>query len=332
MRASSLSAPAAHHQQQPLPLTARWRPPLSDRPRLGRSRLCRLSLLSSRPPPPPPHLQPQRLLLLPPPHAKGLRLGIGNSPSSPRKRMSDYLLEEGLASGDPTLLEAASAPPTPRDLLPRPLPPGPKKASVGAVLQFLGQLALEDSSLRWRLVTAALLVVASKATGIAGPLHLKDAVDALATEAAKSSSSTIAASSSTFALPSLSSALASRPATLHALLLFTLSRMLSALARELKGPLFAPVAASAARRVAHGTYRRVLALELDYHVRRRSGATARVLERGSRAVAMVFRAVAVRTKMIVCFEPEVVENVSKKKSLTLSSSSSLPQKQQPTSR
>lgn len=198
-------------------------------------------------------------------------------------------------------------------------------------MQFLGQLALEDSSLRWRLVTAALLVVASKATGIAAPLYLKDAVDALATEAAKSSS-TIAASSYAFALPSLSSALASRPVTLHALLLFTLSRLLSALARELKGPLFAPVAASAARRVAHGTYRRVLALELDYHVRRRSGATARVLERGSRAVAMVFRAVAVSRKMIVCFEPEVVENVSKKKSLTLSSSSSLPQKQQPTSR
>ena len=277
-RAAHLSSTSAWQQQKP-PVAARWRPPLADR-RLA----CHRRRLPLSPPPP---AQTPPLLLLPPPRAKGLRLGIGNSPSSPRKRISDHLLEEGIAAGDPTLIEAASAPPTPRELLPRPLPPAPKTASVGAVLKFLGQLALEDGSLRWRLLLAAALVIASKATGILAPLQLKDAVDALATEAIVSSSSS---SSSSF---SFASALASRPATLRALLYFTCSRLLSCLARELKGPLFAPVAASAARRVAHGTYARVLALELEYHLRRRSGATARVLERGSRAVAMVFRAVAV---------------------------------------
>lgn len=237
MRAASLSSPVSRRQQQQeLPAAVRWRPPLSDR-RLA----CR------RPPllPPPPVRRPPPLLL-PPPRAKGLRLSIGNS--SPRKRMSDYLLEEGIAAGDPTLIEAASAPPTPRELLPRPLPAAPKTASVGAVLKFLGQLALEDGSLRWRLLMAAALVIASKATGILAPLQLKDAVDALATEAVVSSSSSSATQSSL-----LASALASRPATLRALLCFTCSRLLSSLARELKGPLFAPVAASAARRVAHGT-------------------------------------------------------------------------------
>ena len=288
MRVASLIAPEARQHQQETGARRRWRPLLPDR------RCCRLSpplqaSSSSFP------LTRRRSHVT---HAKGLRLGIGNTSSSPHKRMSDYLLEEGLASGDPTLIEAASAPPTPSALLPCPLPPAPRKASVAAVLRFLGKLAMEDGSLRWRLAVAAALVVASKATGILAPLQLKDAVDALAAEAvvASSSSSPSAAATASLALlpSSFSGALAARPATLRALALFTGSRLLSALTRELKGPLFAPVAAAAARRVAHGTYARVLALELDYHVKRRSGATARVLERGSRAVAMVFRAVAVR--------------------------------------
>lgn len=301
MRASSLiaggSASAARQQQPQLQTRARWRPMMSNR--------CRLS--------PALHTSSSwnRHVVA---HAKGLRLGIGNSPNSPRKRMSDYLLEEGLASGDPTLIEAASAPPTPLQLLPRPLPPAPPKASVAAVLKFLGQLALEDNSLRWRLVVAAMLVVASKATGILAPLQLKDAVDALAAEAVVSSSSSASASASS----SLTNALASRPATLRALALFTCSRLLSALTRELKGPLFAPVAAAAARRVAHGTYAKVLALELDYHVKRRSGATARVLERGSRAVAMVFRAVAVRLFFsLLFFGAEAVVDKEKRKCFSL---------------
>ena len=228
--------PSAVRQQQ---ATARWRPTAEDR----RRRLSPpLSTFSSSSSSSPSSWSTRRRRHYVVPHAKGLRLGIGNSPNSPRKRMGDHLLEEGLASGDPTLIEAASAPPTPAELLPRPLPPAPREASVGAVLKFLGQLALEDGSLRWRLVVAAMLVVASKAAGILAPLQLKDAVDALAAEAvvASSSSSSSSFAASASASSSFASALASRPATLRALLMFTCSRLFSALARELKVSFFFP--------------------------------------------------------------------------------------------
>ena len=162
--------------------------------------------------------------------------------------------------------------------LPAPLPAAPDRASVGAALIFLWRLAAGARGVAWRLPAAAALVVASKAAGILAPLELKLAVDAVA-------------------LPGG----AGRSAALAAVARFAALRAASALAREAKGPLFAPVAQAASRRAAHGALAHVLSLDAAYHARRRTGALARVLERGARSVAVVCRAV------VWTFVPTAVE-------------------------
>jgi ABC-type transport system involved in Fe-S cluster assembly fused permease/ATPase subunit len=117
------------------------------------------------------------------------------------------------------------------------------------------------------MAAAAALTTLSKGAGVAAPLELKAAVDALAAGGA------------------------GVDAAVAAVARFTLLKVVSSVAREAKSPAFTPVAQAAARRVAYGTFAHVLALDAAYHTARRTGALARVLERGSRSVAMIFRAV-----------------------------------------
>ena len=218
--------------------------------------------------PPPRTLAPRRLTA--PRHvplAKGGRAAWGSKPV----RLED----DAVARAD----ALPSPPPTPVGLLPPPLPPPPPRASVGAVLAFLARVALRDDPvLAWRLAFAALLTTASKMAGVAAPLALKDAFDAMAAPTGPNPSAALAA----FARA-------------------TLLKVAASLAREAKAPAFTPVAQAAARRVAHGTFAHVLSLDAAYHTRRRTGALARVLERGSRSVAMVFRAV------VWTFVPTLIE-------------------------
>ena len=199
--------------------------------------------------------------------AKGGRAAWGSKPV----RLED----DAVARAD----ALPSPPPTPVGLLPPPLPPPPPRASVGAVLAFLARVALgDDPGLAWRLAVAALLTTASKVAGVAAPLALKEAVDALASPSGPNPSAALAAVARA-----------------------TLLKVAASLAREAKAPAFTPVAQAAARRVAHGTFSHVLSLDAAYHTRRRTGALARVLERGSRSVAMVFRAV------VWTFVPTLIE-------------------------
>jgi len=89
-----------------------------------------------------------------------------------------------------------------------------------------------------------------------------------------------------------------------ALLLAGLARALSGLSTEARVLAFAPVAQSAARRVALQAFQHVLRLDLAFHVDRRTGSLSRTLDRGVRSTAMVFRAV------VFTFFPTVVELVA----------------------
>lgn len=161
---------------------------------------------------------------------------------------------------------------------PAQLPPPPKSTSLWHVLPYLTKLALSDAQLYWRLGLAFVLMIASKAAGLMAPLYFKQAVDALSTQ------SHVAAK-----------------AAVIALLWSGGCRVINGLAKEMQHPIFTPVAQAAGRRVAYHTFSHVLDLDVGFHLERRTGALSRILERGTRSVGMMFRAV------VFTFMPTAIE-------------------------
>ncbi|CAK0783343.1 hypothetical protein CVIRNUC_006542 [Coccomyxa viridis] len=162
---------------------------------------------------------------------------------------------------------------------PAKLPEPPKGTSLFAVLPYLCQLATADRQIWWRLGGASVLLLASKASGIYAPICLKKAVDALGGVVNQ----------------------AAVHRTVQALLLSGVCRVFNTLAKEAQGPMFTPVAQASGRRVAYHTFSHVLDLDISFHLERRTGALSRILERGTRSVSMVFRAV------VFTFIPTAVE-------------------------
>ncbi|BDA47349.1 Iron-sulfur clusters transporter atm1, mitochondrial [Coccomyxa sp. Obi] len=124
-------------------------------------------------------------------------------------------------------------------------------------------------------------MVLSKSSGLMAPVFLKNAVDALGTAANESAITR----------------------TVHALLLSGACRILCSLTKEMQGPCFTPIAQAAGRRVAYHTFSHVLDLDINFHLERRTGALSRILERGTRSISMVFRAV------VFTFLPTAIELV-----------------------
>ena len=110
-------------------------------------------------------------------------------------------------------------------------------------------------------------------------MYFKLAVDALSTPAAAASNVANAAVS------------VAGPAAVTALVASGIFRAASALAKELQHPLFTPVSQAAGRRVSFYALAHVLTLDLHFHLDRNTGALSRMLERGARSIAMIFRAV-----------------------------------------
>ena len=206
-------------------------------------------------------------------------------------------------------------PPAPADAAPlqtrHALPTAPKGSRLRDVMPFLWNLACADAALRASLAGAFLSLLLSKARlsllntrccqtceshrraawqslGLAQPLAFKFAVDALAA-AAGGPPAAVAAGARTAAL---------------ALVAAGVAKALSGLASEARVLAFTPVAQSASRRMALHAFEHVMGLDAAFHSERRTGALSRVLERGTRSVAMIFRAV------VFTFAPTAVELVA----------------------
>lgn len=148
----------------------------------------------------------------------------------------------------------------------QPLPPPPSTANLTEVLPYLAQLALSEKQLYWRLGLAMICIVGSKAAALVGPWTFKLAIDAL------------------------SASVASVPLALTNLALYGLASVVQNLLKEVQGPIFTPVSQAVARRVAYHTFSHVLNLDISFHLERRTGRLSRILERGTRAVQMLYRA------------------------------------------
>jgi len=155
------------------------------------------------------------------------------------------------------------------------LPPTPKSSGLMDVFPYLAKLALSEKTLYWRLAGALALMVISKVAGLMAPMYFKHAVDAMGHSAVQ--------------------------ASVAALLTSGMCRIVNGVAKEIQHPCFTPISQAAGRRVAYHTFAHVLDLDISFHLERRTGALSRVLERGTRSIAVMFRAI------VFTFIPTIVE-------------------------
>ncbi|GFR51367.1 hypothetical protein Agub_g13792, partial [Astrephomene gubernaculifera] len=160
------------------------------------------------------------------------------------------------------------------------LPTPPSSGTLYDVVPYLLRLALQERHLVWRLGAAMCCMVVAKMAGVLLPMAFKDAVDALA-----------AAGLAPLAL---------RAACLAAVRYGALD-CVRVLAKEAQSPLFAPVSQAVTRRVAYHTFAHVLGLDSAFHLDRRTGRVSRILERGTRSIGVLYRA------LIFTFLPTGIE-------------------------
>lgn len=65
----------------------------------------------------------------------------------------------------------------------------------------------------------------------------------------------------------------------------------SAVSTELRNVVFTPVGQATGRRVEYHFFAHILDMDMAFHLDRKTGALARVIERGKRSIIMIFRAV-----------------------------------------
>tara|TARA_B110000977_G_scaffold109998_1_gene143100 strand:- start:3412 stop:5031 length:1620 start_codon:yes stop_codon:yes gene_type:complete len=132
-------------------------------------------------------------------------------------------------------------------------------------------------------------MLVQKSTGLAVPLLFKTAVDHLTEAAIFSSQNNLVAVD------------VALKAAAMALVFSGIYKATSGVFTELRSVAFTPVAQAAGRRVALQVFNHVLNLDLKFHLNRRTGALQRIIDRGTRSVTMVFRAV------VFTFAPTALE-------------------------
>ena len=167
-----------------------------------------------------------------------------------------------------------------------PIPLPPKGSDLRAVLPYLLRVAFSRKGTKIRLAFALIFLVAQKAFGLAVPVYFKFAIDHL-TRAAQ--------------LPVGPEALQAANMASMMLCFSGLFKAIAGIATELRMVSFTPVAQAAGRRVALEVFNHVLNLDMQFHLQRRTGALQRIIDRGTKSVSMVFRAV------IFTFIPTFVE-------------------------
>ena len=156
-----------------------------------------------------------------------------------------------------------------------PIPPPPRTSDLRDVLPYLFAVSLSRRGTAWRLCAALTFLVIQKSFGLAVPVLFKVAVDHCTAAAATTGMAATEAAKAAAAALVVSGCL----------------KAISGVATELRTVMFTPVAQASGRRVALEVFDHVLRLDLSFHLERRTGALQRIIDRGTRSVSMVFRAV-----------------------------------------
>ena len=170
----------------------------------------------------------------------------------------------------------------------RDIPP-PPSARLVDVMPYLYKISVAQPGTALRLAFAVCFMLVQKSTGLAVPILFKTAVDHLTAAAVFSSQADAAGVSAALAAGAM------------AIVTSGAFKAISGVATELRSVAFTPVAQAAGRRVALQVFNHVLNLDLSFHLNRRTGALQRIIDRGTRSVTMVFRAV------VFTFAPTALE-------------------------
>ncbi len=175
--------------------------------------------------------------------------------------------------------------------------PEPERLSLLKAMAHLWRLvaASKAPGLRWRLVLSLVLTFGSKITDVLAPLFLGVAVNRLAGghgawRVGKQASAALAVHA-TPAVGVVSGMGGNALGLTFAGLAigWAVMRFGSAAAPQLRDIVFGPVGQAAQRRAAAQTFAHALSLSLDFHQTKRTGALARTVDRGSRAVDFLLR-------------------------------------------
>ena len=167
--------------------------------------------------------------------------------------------------------------------------PPPPSARLEDVMPYLYKISVAQPGTALRLAFAVCFMLVQKSTGLAVPILFKTAVDHLTAAAVFSSQADAAGVSAALAAAAM------------AIVYSGAFKATSGVATELRSVAFTPVAQAAGRRVALQVFNHVLNLDLSFHLNRRTGALQRIIDRGTRSVTMVFRAV------VFTFAPTALE-------------------------
>ncbi|ATQ42509.1 ABCB family ABC transporter ATP-binding protein/permease [Caulobacter mirabilis] len=146
------------------------------------------------------------------------------------------------------------------------------KAKPVTALRDLFSLVIRSRApgLRWRLTTALGLTLAGKIAGVFAPLLLGAAVNRLT--AGQGAAVQVSVSFAALAAG------------------WALIRFLSSAAPQARDAIFTPVAQAAQARAASETFAHALALSIDFHQTKRTGALSRIIDRGARSMDFLLRA------------------------------------------
>ena len=163
----------------------------------------------------------------------------------------------------------------------------PAKLTLMAAMIDLAKLVARSKApgLRWRLTVALVLTFGSKFTDVLAPLFLGVAVNRLAgshvLHGGRRAAGALAQN------PNLISSLGWSFAGLA--VGWAVMRFGSSAAPQIRDIVFGPVGQAAQRRAAAETFAHALSLSLDFHQTKRTGALARTVDRGARAVDFLLR-------------------------------------------
>ncbi len=157
------------------------------------------------------------------------------------------------------------------------------------VLSWILRKAMGRGGMHWRLWAAFALTLTSKAAGLSAPILFKNAVDCLAGvgPVGAADAGVRMATGVSYGVGALAAAGA--------------CRAVAGVASELRYVCFQPLAREVGRAVGVSAFEHIMGLDMSFHLGRQTGSLSRVVERGTRAVAMIYRAA------IFTFLPTILE-------------------------
>lgn len=169
------------------------------------------------------------------------------------------------------------------------LTPDAARSAFSTLVGYFRDLSTREPFIARRLVLALMCIVLSKMIGITVPFFFKKAVDALMEAGSSNAVTSKIGASNTTRLAVVS------------ILLHGLARACASITHELRNAVFARGGQRVGRSITATTFAHLHSLELAFHTASRTGAVTRVVDRGTRSVMTIFRA------MVFSFFPSFFE-------------------------